>query len=280
MGRQRQLEQARPVERGQAEEEQAAATTGLASARMARECTTWSSTSRGPHVLSGPGQGPQRQGHRGARHEEQRHEHRDGHVHDHVHAEQHPAPDPRRPAGGPHEQHPAQHPADRAPHRPRVAAPAQPHDAGEVEPHREHGRAEEEPVDPPRGEPVAAGHRPRVGEAGQLEDAARGRAGVGHRRHAAGQHRREPGRRAHDDELPDGEPGEGPPVGRLVRRAGSARLRRCSQPRTPQRDERDGLERDDEAVCRGQPVQRTEPDPCLLHAGEVTGAKHQAATVE
>ena len=234
VGRQRQLEQAGPVERREAEEEERRRDHRVREhPHRPRVHHLEQHLARPPRLVGAGLERAQRERHRRAGHEQQRHDHRDGHVHDHVHAEQHPPPDARRAAGGPDEQRPAEHPADGARHRPGVAAPAQPDHAGEVEPDGQHRGAEEEPVEPPRGEPVGAGHRPGVGVAGQLEDAAGRRRRVGHRRHAAGQHRGQPGRGTHDGELDDGQPREHPPVARARREHASAMLRRCSQPSTP-----------------------------------------------
>ena len=153
------------------------------------------------------------------------------------------------------------------PHRPGVAAPPQPDDAGEVEADRQHRGAEEEPVDAPRGEPVGAGHRPGVGVAAQLEDAAGRRGRVGHRRHAARQHRGQPGRGAHDGDLDDGEPREHPPVTRALREHLDD-VAPVQPAEHPEHDDGHRLQGHDRAVRREQPVDRPEPDPGLLHPGQ------------
>ena len=152
-----------------------AAKTGLPTTARNREWTSARSISRGPSVPSRRGlDGAQRQGHRRTEHEEDRDDHRLEHVQRHVPREGDPAVDAEHAVGGVDEEQPADDPAERAQHRPGVPASAQPHDAGDVEADREQARREEEPLDPPGGEPR---QRRRCGRRGDSRSARARRSG-------------------------------------------------------------------------------------------------------
>ena len=271
VGRQGQVEQVRPVEDDEAHEEERRREDGVADdleVRRVDEAQEELAGTEGP-VQPGP-EAAQREGHRGAEHQEDRHDHGLDHVESHVPGEGDPPVDPERAVRRPDEDEPARDPAHGAQHRPPVPSAGQSDHTGEVEADREQRRGEEEPLDPPGGHPGEGGGGRRLGEAGQREGGTGVGDGLGDGRLGPGQGRGEAERHTHDDDLADRQTEEGPArtgLGALPLE-GTDRDAPVPPAREAEHDERPGLEQHEDAVGGRQVLQSGEPRRGGHHPGD------------
>ena len=273
MGAQRQLEERAVVEDREAEEEERGRDDRVGQdPQIARVDDGEDELARTEGLVLARGEGPQREGHRRARHHEERGDHRDAHVLDHVPGKAHLAVDAGAARGEVEEDEPAEHPADGSQGRPVVAPRPQPEHPAQVHEDRDDGDGQPQPVDLPLGEPAHGAGRPRVEVAGQVVDD-RGLGALlrrGRRRGAAdgGAQTHRPG---HDRHLAQGQPGEGGGAPLLARVEGSDDPVPVPPAGSAEEDRGDRLEDEQDPVARVEAGEAADVDP----RGEQPGPDEQ-----